>query len=325
MSAVAISITLGTYNGARFLPEQLESLSCQQRLPDELVVGDDCSTDATATLIEAYARQAPFPVRLHVNPQNLGFGGNFAATLLRCRGRHIYFCDQDDRWLPEKIAVCEDIFAASTMPIVVTHDAVIADENLIPGNLTLGEQMHAGGGNRDYDIVHGCCLAFDAFFQRFFRAGFRHSHDTWLVAVAHLLDARVHLDRPLLHYRRHGGNASGGHFNSARRTSKAKRWISRLNDIRKSNIRLELDNSLLVSSDMLQSFEDNRDHVVRHFGKAKLENAIETLSSRVIALKRRQEVLAIPRWQRPAGILGLYRAGGYRLGSALGILRDVFA
>ena len=57
-----ISIALGAYNGARFLPEQLESFSAQTVLPDELIVSDDCSTDATAEVIREYARAAPFPV-----------------------------------------------------------------------------------------------------------------------------------------------------------------------------------------------------------------------------------------------------------------------
>ena len=61
------SVAMCTYNGARFLREQLDSIAAQTRPPDELVVCDDRSTDGTTAVVEAFAASAPFPVRLHVN------------------------------------------------------------------------------------------------------------------------------------------------------------------------------------------------------------------------------------------------------------------
>ena len=63
----SISIVLCTFNGARYLPAQLASYLNQDRLPDELVIGDDGSTDETESLIQEFARTAPFPVRFHRN------------------------------------------------------------------------------------------------------------------------------------------------------------------------------------------------------------------------------------------------------------------
>ncbi|WP_397568784.1 glycosyltransferase [Schlesneria sp. T3-172] len=99
-----ISIALCTYNGERYLPAQLDSYLSQSRLPDELVVGDDGSTDSTARLIEDFARVAPFPVRFFQNPQRLGVGANFDQTLQRCAGEFIALSDQDDEWRPDKLA-----------------------------------------------------------------------------------------------------------------------------------------------------------------------------------------------------------------------------
>jgi glycosyltransferase involved in cell wall biosynthesis len=79
-----LSVAMCTYNGAIFLPAQLESIARQERLPDELVIGDDCSTDDSVAVLEAFADRAPFPVRLHVNDHNVGSTKNFGRWI---RGR----------------------------------------------------------------------------------------------------------------------------------------------------------------------------------------------------------------------------------------------
>ena len=99
-----ISIALCTYNGEKFLREQLDSFSVQTRLPDEVVVGDDCSTDRTVEILEEWAKTAPFRVEIVRNPQNLGYEKNFEQTMLRCTGDVIFPSDQDDVWLPEKLS-----------------------------------------------------------------------------------------------------------------------------------------------------------------------------------------------------------------------------
>ena len=76
-----ISIALCTYNGEQFLREQLESFTCQRRLPDELIVSDDRSTDGTVSIVERFASQAPFPVALVVNDENLGSTRNFEKAI----------------------------------------------------------------------------------------------------------------------------------------------------------------------------------------------------------------------------------------------------
>src|SRR5947208_14214106 len=103
----SISVAMCTYNGERFLKEQLESLAAQTRQPDELVVCDDRSTDSTPHIVEAFARAAPFPVRLEVNDRCLGSTKNFEHAILRCTGALIALSDQDDVWHPEKLALQE--------------------------------------------------------------------------------------------------------------------------------------------------------------------------------------------------------------------------
>ena len=91
-----MSIALATFNGARFLAEQLASIATQTIVPDEIVVGDDGSSDATLDIIADFAATVPYPVHVERNPTRLGFGLNFLRILGRCAGGVIVLADQDD-------------------------------------------------------------------------------------------------------------------------------------------------------------------------------------------------------------------------------------
>ncbi|GAA4438449.1 glycosyltransferase family 2 protein [Bremerella cremea] len=97
------SVALCTYNGERFLPTQLESIARQTIVPDELIICDDGSTDATADIVADFQRQAPFTVRWIRNPQNLGSTANFEQAMQACSHPVIFLCDQDDRWREDKV------------------------------------------------------------------------------------------------------------------------------------------------------------------------------------------------------------------------------
>lgn len=106
MPELTVSIALATYNGARFLQEQLASILSQTVLPNELVVGDDGSIDETLAILDDFKNGAPFPVFIHRNESNLGFSDNFLKTASKCRSQWIAFCDQDDLWDPRKLERC---------------------------------------------------------------------------------------------------------------------------------------------------------------------------------------------------------------------------
>ena len=220
-----ISIALCTYNGARFLQEQLDSFRAQTRQPDELVVFDDSSQDATAEIIEKFSRDAPFPVTLHVNPETLGSTRNFESAISACTGDIIFLSDQDDVWLPHKIERIAAEFAKDAGAALVFSDAEIVDENLAPLRPHLLSRAIAGADSRGVkerssfeelllqNVVTGATTAFAAKCRNAilpFPAGIPNLlHDAW-IALAIANDAElVFIDEPLMKYRQHGRQQLG--------------------------------------------------------------------------------------------------------------------
>ena len=97
-----ISVALCTYNGARFISEQLQSIIDQDLRPDEIVICDDGSTDDTIAIIKKFQEQYSKLIQLHINEQNLRTNKNFEKALTLCQGDFIFFSDQDDVWKKNK-------------------------------------------------------------------------------------------------------------------------------------------------------------------------------------------------------------------------------
>jgi glycosyltransferase involved in cell wall biosynthesis len=211
---------MGTFNGARFLPEQLDSILAQTRLPDELVVCDDCSSDRTPEILAEFAESAPFSVRLHRNESQLGWFANFLQASRECSGDLIAFCDQDDVWLPEKLARCETILDSPDKPSLVMHAARVVDQELTPtGTLHPDIRRAQRLLPRDYPTFvggPGFAMCFDRTLLDYLRrpplpseTKLDYGHDTLLVLLAGADNGLFLLDEPLALYRRHGGNVSG--------------------------------------------------------------------------------------------------------------------
>ena len=219
--ARSVSVALATYNGARFLSEQLESLRAQTLQPLELVIGDDRSNDETAAIVAAFARTVPFPVRFAVNAERLHFGGNFLAAAARCEGRYVAFCDQDDIWLPEKLERCVDAMEKADA-LICGHDAWLIDAT---GKRT-GRfvQRDRGGVLEPLTLAPwGVFFGFSTMIRRDLLDDLpaaargpdnidpRHllAHDRWVYFLATTLGRTVYLKAPLVLYRQHGGNTFG--------------------------------------------------------------------------------------------------------------------
>lgn len=122
-----ISIAMATYNGAKYISDQLETLARQSLLPAELVVTDDGSSDGTLSILEAFSAKAPFPVRVFRNSTRLGYDENFLNAASLCTGNLIAFCDQDDLWMEQKLSLCSKYFADPTIEGVVHTGQTLRD------------------------------------------------------------------------------------------------------------------------------------------------------------------------------------------------------
>jgi glycosyltransferase involved in cell wall biosynthesis len=220
-----ISVAMATYNGARYLNEQLDSLAAQRILPFELVVCDDGSSDATLAIVEEFATLAPFPVRLHRNPANLGFTENFFQTARMCSGDWIAFCDQDDVWLPNRLEAVERAVEKQGDVTLVVQNAFLCDARLShkgqlfpaalkPGRYGPGEQF-------GFWVWLGFLQTFRADLLReldtsdlprnYFPGHDRISHDKWTCLIANAIGGVLVLDEPAALYRRHDAALTGSY------------------------------------------------------------------------------------------------------------------
>src|ERR1043165_3789181 len=122
------SIAMTTFNGERYLREQLDSLSAQDRLPDEVVVCDDGSSDGTLEMVRAFAASSPFAVRVIENEERLGVTRNLEKAIGLCDGELIALCDQDDVWRSDKLQQIEQAFIGNSRLGLVFTDAELIDE-----------------------------------------------------------------------------------------------------------------------------------------------------------------------------------------------------
>ena len=212
-----ISVAMATYNGARFLREQLESLAEQTHLPAELAVGDDGSTDETLQILSEFQKHAPFPVHIYRNESNLGYARNFLATAQRCRGDWIAFCDQDDVWLPNKLADASGAIERTPGCCMILQNAWLCDDALVSRNRKFPDKLRPGiyGAGSQYGFwvwlgflqtIHG------SFFKmwdhkelprNYYSKHPEVSHDKWTCMIANAIGGIVVLDEPAALYRRH--------------------------------------------------------------------------------------------------------------------------
>jgi glycosyltransferase involved in cell wall biosynthesis len=232
-----LSVAMSTFNGERFLGAQLESIGAQDRLPDELVVCDDGSSDASVEIVKEFAGRARFSTRVVVNNRNLGSTKNFEKAISLCHGTIVALADQDDVWYPHKLGRIEQAFLRSSEIVAGFSDADLIDDNshslgrrLWPSfSFHRSEQIQfARGGALNvllkHPVVTGASMAFRRqYFDLLAPIPAKQIHDRW---ISFLLATRgkfaVISDR-LMQYRQHQRQQLGpGPRTLRERTRKAK-------------------------------------------------------------------------------------------------------
>lgn len=200
-----ISIAMATYNGGRFLQEQLDSFLAQSRLPDELIVTDDGSTDDTVKILRRFAKAAPFKVRVERNPKQLGAHRNFERALSLCTGDIVLLSDQDDIWYAEKIETVVDAFDPEALALY--HDEHLFEESGLMSDTFMKRAARIGWG-QDMLTAGNCTVLRREALKWVLPFPEQTFFDDWINLVMHRLGARQILATPLQKWRRHGGNGS---------------------------------------------------------------------------------------------------------------------
>ncbi len=128
-----ISIAMATYNGEKYLEEQIDSILAQSYSDFELIISDDCSTDATRIILKKY-EEKDSRIKLHFNETNLGFKKNFEQTLRLCSGEFIAFADQDDVWLGNHLEILINNIGDADL---VGGNSILTDSCLNPVGYTM--------------------------------------------------------------------------------------------------------------------------------------------------------------------------------------------
>jgi glycosyltransferase involved in cell wall biosynthesis len=217
-----ISVALCTYNGQRFLRSQLASIARQTRLPDQLVICDDGSTDATIAIAEAFAHSVSFRVDIHRNPVNLGSTRNFEQAILACTGDLIALSDQDDLWHPDRLRRSEEELNWHPEAGLVFSDGEVIDDNGDRIGIRLWENFELVGLRKEElrggnfipmtrkRFVTGATVMFRASFRNYcFPVGDRWVHDGWIAAIIGSMASIRLIDEQLIFYRQHSSQQIG--------------------------------------------------------------------------------------------------------------------
>ncbi|MDR0384805.1 MAG: glycosyltransferase family 2 protein [Prevotellaceae bacterium] len=209
-----ISVVLGTYNGEKYLREQIDSILCQTYTNIELIIGDDCSTDGTQSILKEFADKNE-NVHLYFNVTNLGLIRNFENAAKHARGEYIAFADQDDIWLPEKIQRLIDNIGDN---MLIYSDSAYIDADGRPMGKKISDYRNLISGKNLYALDSESGIWVAAHSMMFRRELLELalpfssyvSHDGWMAYIAMLKSTILFFPETLVLYRQHGGNVVGG-------------------------------------------------------------------------------------------------------------------
>lgn len=304
-----ISIAMATYNGAKYIREQLDSFESQTRQPDELVVCDDGSTDSTVSVIEAFAKIASFNVRLYQNTKNLGYTQNFGKAMELCTGDLIFLSDQDDVWFEQKIqrVLAEAEFHPNIA--VFIHDSRITHSDLSPTSTTNLTNNIRMGKFRKYFITGSTTVLRTKILKLLLPLPHTvNGHDVWIHEFAEAAKVKIIIPEILGFRRRHDKATSAQSFSSMMEKPKPfdvffyKIKFATVNPVQSLADKLDW---LIELYDRVESFGPEV------IGLAKTEAAIQELEEKIDAVNSRVNILSQKRWNRAFYILQAILAGKY--------------
>jgi glycosyltransferase involved in cell wall biosynthesis len=232
-----LSVALCTYNGAKYIHEQLDSILNQNPSPTEIVICDDLSEDDTWSILQVYQDKYPSVIKLHRNETRLGIVKNFEKALNLCTGDIIFLSDQDDIWSADKTKTILRIFDRNSEINAICHNQQISLNQNILSELTMWDTMgfsyyhkqnYIGKDYLSHTIFFGNMVSGAALCIRkpkspiTFVDGFREVIHDYQLAINYLLEGKLYFHNECLGiYRQHEGQQIGAVLNKVNQHTKS--------------------------------------------------------------------------------------------------------
>lgn len=216
-----VSLAMTTYNGEKYIREQLDSIYNQTMVPNEVIVCDDNSKDRTVEILEEYHKKKD--LKYYVNKPGLGVNMNFYSAISKCSGDYIVISDQDDIWLPGKIQILYDSMLETEkkngkgMPILISSDSArFSDTSKVCLKDKTNNDTITGYRNFIFNSnlhCQGCTTMMNRALIKelpVFPSDFKEfPYDVFFTMIATLTGERCHICQPLMYYRNHENNIIG--------------------------------------------------------------------------------------------------------------------
>lgn len=221
-----VTILMASFNGEKYIGQQIESILGQTETDWKLLIQDDCSQDSTFEIAECFAEKHSGKIEAVRRRENSGSAAaNFFSMLPRADGDYVMFSDDDDAWLPDKIRITLSAMHGlekkhgAGMPLLVHTDLCVVDEKLheTSGSMFRLQKLDSRRCGLNHllaqNIVTGCTVMMNrALAEPAIAAGTpQHAvmHDWWLALIAASFGAIGFVAQPTILYRQHGGNSVG--------------------------------------------------------------------------------------------------------------------
>jgi len=328
-SGLSVSVAMATYNGAKYVRDQIRSIVTQTHLPDEIVICDDASTDLTMEYLYAIQQEFPSLVRIYHNEENRGYSRNFEKVVSLCRGELIFLSDQDDSWFPQKLERIVNVFGRNPQCGLVFSDAELADHALNPKGYTVYSHYRkpdlcstqvVPNFLREIRVL-GCTSAFRArYLPYLLPISSLWGHDHWIAFILSAISQLEMVDEPLMLYRRHDQNVGNALAWEQNIFTRVRRRVQNL------SLEREMCQHIYEGWEaMLDQLRRVQEMNAKEIHSAALERAIVMVEAKSAFSRHRWMMATKPRLFRIAPAFHLYKSGDYERYSAGShtIIRDL--
>lgn len=306
-----ISVAMATYNGEKYIEEQLNSIIEQTVKVDEIVISDDGSMDNTLSIVQSIrSKTSDICFIILTNSTTHGVVNNFESALKHCTGDYIFLADQDDIWNAEKVERVVDVFFMNPDAHLVFHDAELIDKDRNKLHGTFNKDINGQVLNADENeiikickskyleytisknIANGMVMCVSNWLKNQaipFPNKFPF-HDWWFVFLSIKYDSCYYLNSVLGQYRLHGNNTVGNKAYKGSVIELTRRYIRRLVYLGKKSI--QCSDIYYASSAMLQLLDYNENSEKKAYDTA---SSLYDLGQKLMEIESSNRIIGVIR------------------------------